>query len=120
MSMRVIGIDPGLVRPGWGVVEAHGDRLVHLGDGFCRSGKGDLAERLARLYDELQTVLETHAPQAAAVEQTFVSKDAAGTLKLGHCWFLHAQACPSRNMRPTPLRKRWLVSDMRTRPRCST
>ena len=83
MSIRVIGIDPGLVRTGWGVVEAHGDRLVHLGDGFCRSGKGDLAERLARLYDELQTVLETHAPQAAAVEQTFVSKDAAGTLKLG-------------------------------------
>lgn len=81
--MRVIGIDPGLVRTGWGVVEAQGDRLVHLGDGFCKSGKGDLAERLARLYDELYAVIEAHAPTAAAVEQTFVSKDAAGTLKLG-------------------------------------
>ena len=81
--MRVIGIDPGLRRTGWGVVEAHGDWLVHVGDGFCTSGDGNLAERLARLYDELQNVIEAHSPEAAAVEQTFVSKDAAGTLKLG-------------------------------------
>jgi crossover junction endodeoxyribonuclease RuvC len=81
--MRVIGIDPGLVRTGWGVVESHGDKLVHLGDGFCKSGAGDLAVRLARLYNELSEVIEAHAPQSAAVELTFVSKDAAGTLKLG-------------------------------------
>ena len=81
--MRVIGIDPGLVRTGWGVVESHGDKLVHLGDGFCKSGTGDLAVRLARLYDELSEVIEAHAPESAAVELTFVSKDAAGTLKLG-------------------------------------
>ncbi len=81
--MRVIGIDPGLRRTGWGVVEAHGEKLVHLGDGFCKSGEGNLADRLARLYDELQDVINCHKPTGAAVEQTFVSKDAAGTLKLG-------------------------------------
>lgn len=81
--MRVIGIDPGLRRTGWGVVEARGEKLVHLGDGFCRSGEGDLAARLARLYDELQGVFDRFAPDAAAVEHTFVNKDAAGTLKLG-------------------------------------
>ena len=81
--MRVIGIDPGLVRTGWGVVEARGEKLVHLGDGFCRSGNGDLAERLARLYGELEDVFENFRPAAAAVEHTFVNKDATGTLKLG-------------------------------------
>lgn len=81
--MRVIGIDPGLRRTGWGVVEARGDRLVHVADGVCLSAEGELALRLARLYDGLEGVLAAHRPDAAAVEQTFVSKDAAGTLKLG-------------------------------------
>ena len=81
--MRVIGIDPGLQRTGWGLVEWRGGRLGHLGHGVCRSGTGSLAERLARLHDALDAVLEAHAPEAAAVEQTFVSRDAAGTLKLG-------------------------------------
>ncbi len=81
--MRVIGIDPGLRRTGWGVIEARGDRLTHVADGTCTSGEGELALRLARLYEGLEGVIERYAPQAAAVEQTFVSKDAAGTLKLG-------------------------------------
>jgi crossover junction endodeoxyribonuclease RuvC len=81
--MRVIGIDPGLRRTGWGVVEATGDRLRHIADGVCLSGEGDLAQRLARLYDDLEAVFATHQPEAAAVEHTFVNKDAAGTLKLG-------------------------------------
>ncbi|MCA8929386.1 MAG: crossover junction endodeoxyribonuclease RuvC [Alphaproteobacteria bacterium] len=81
--MRVIGIDPGLRRTGWGVIEVDGDRLRHVADGVCASGEGDLAIRLARLYDDLEAVFAAHAPDAAAVEQTFVNKDAAGTLKLG-------------------------------------
>jgi crossover junction endodeoxyribonuclease RuvC len=81
--MRVIGIDPGLQRTGWGLVEWRQGRLAHLAHGVCRSGEGGLAERLARLHDALDAVFEAHAPETAAVEQTFVSKDAAGTLKLG-------------------------------------
>jgi len=81
--MRVIGIDPGLQRTGWGVVEAGGGRLRHLGHGVCLSGTGPLADRLARLYDALEAVFEAERPDSAAVEQTFVNKDAAGTLKLG-------------------------------------
>ncbi len=81
--MRVIGIDPGLRQTGWGVVEARGGRLRALGSGACRSGEGSLAERLARLYTALEAVLAAHAPEAAAVEQTFVNRDPAATLKLG-------------------------------------
>jgi crossover junction endodeoxyribonuclease RuvC len=81
--MRVIGIDPGLRRMGWGVVEQRGGRLSAVAQGVCRSGEGALAERLAALYEALEGVLHAHAPDAAAVEQTFVNRDAAGTLKLG-------------------------------------
>lgn len=82
-KMRVIGIDPGLRRTGWGVVDSDGQRLSHVADGTCLSGEGGLPDRLARLYEALEAVLEIHAPMAAAVEQTFVNRDAAGTLKLG-------------------------------------
>lgn len=82
-EMRVIGIDPGLVRTGWGIVESHMGRLSHIANGVCLSGDGDLATRLCALHAGLTAVIAAHGPTAAAVEHTFVNKDAAGTLKLG-------------------------------------
>jgi crossover junction endodeoxyribonuclease RuvC len=81
--MRVIGIDPGLRYLGWGVIAVDGPRLSHLGNGVVASGQGSLAERLLRLHAGLAEVLVRFRPTAAAVEQTFVSRDAAATLKLG-------------------------------------
>ncbi|MEL6267961.1 MAG: crossover junction endodeoxyribonuclease RuvC, partial [Pseudomonadota bacterium] len=81
--MRVIGFDPGLQRTGWGVVRLEGTRLVHVANGCCTSGTGTLAERLCRLHEGLVAVIEAQRPEVAAVEHTFVNKDAAGTLKLG-------------------------------------
>lgn len=82
--MRVIGIDPGLRRTGWGVVDIVAGRLTHVANGACIShGEDDLAARLVALHDQLAAVLERFAPEAAAVEKTFVNKDAVATLKLG-------------------------------------
>ena len=81
--MRVLGIDPGLQNMGWGVIELDGPRLRHIANGVVHSDKGELGERLLRLYRGLSAVIMAHAPTAAAVEQTFVNKDAVGTLKLG-------------------------------------
>ena len=81
--MRIIGIDPGLRFTGWGVIDVNGARLSHVANGICTSGEGDLAGRLLALHRQLSDVVVTHVPDAAAVECTFVNKDAAGTLKLG-------------------------------------
>ena len=81
--MRVIGFDPGLRRTGWGVVDSVNGRLHHVGNGTCTTGKGDLAVRLAELHAQVEAVLREFGPDQAAVEHTFVNKDAAGTLKLG-------------------------------------
>lgn len=81
--MRVLGIDPGLRHMGWGVIEADGGRLGHIANGICHSGAGSLAERLLALHAGLSAVIAAHRPDVAAVEQTFVNKDAAATLKLG-------------------------------------
>ncbi len=81
--MRVLGIDPGLRTLGWGVIDVGGTRIAHVANGLCRTGEGDLAPRLADLYAQLTAVVARHEPDHAAVEHTFVNKDAAGTLKLG-------------------------------------
>ncbi|MBC7735994.1 MAG: crossover junction endodeoxyribonuclease RuvC [Candidatus Saccharibacteria bacterium] len=85
--MRVLGIDPGLRNLGWGVVDVQGARIIHVANGICHSapaeGVGDLALRLVSLYDQLTEVMRLYAPDEAAVENTFVNKDAVATLKLG-------------------------------------
>lgn len=83
-AIRIIGIDPGLRRTGWGVIETLGSSLRFVAAGTVKSdGNSDLASRLCQLHDGLSAVLHDHRPHEAAVEATFVNKDAAATLKLG-------------------------------------
>ena len=81
--MRIIGIDPGLRNMGWGVIESHGSRLSHVANGTCHSAGQDLAARLLSLHRQLSEVVAHWQPEQAAVEQTFVNRDAVATLKLG-------------------------------------
>ena len=82
--MRVLGIDPGLRRTGWGVIDAEGSRLIHVANGAVLSdAELGTADRLLQLHEGLMAVIEAHDPQAAAVEETLVNKNAGSTLKLG-------------------------------------
>jgi crossover junction endodeoxyribonuclease RuvC len=82
-AIRIIGIDPGLRRTGWGVVEVLGNSLRFVASGTVRSDdKADLASRLCQLHNGLSQVVHGQMPHEA-VEQTFVNKDASATLKLG-------------------------------------
>ncbi len=81
--MRVLGIDPGLRNLGWGVIDVDGSRLKHVANGTCRSEGATLARRLLSLHQQLSAIVIQFAPDMAAVEQTFVNKDGAATLKLG-------------------------------------
>ncbi|HTZ35045.1 MAG TPA: crossover junction endodeoxyribonuclease RuvC [Stellaceae bacterium] len=82
--MRVLGLDPGLRHTGWGVIDVSGNRLAHVADGVA-SVPADLslAERLVALFRQIGEVLERFRPDEAAVEETFVNKNPASTLKLG-------------------------------------
>lgn len=82
--IRIIGIDPGLRRTGWGVIESVGTSLRFVASGTIKPDMTrSLATRLASLHDQLAEVVHDYQPHEAAVEQTFVNKDAAATLKLG-------------------------------------
>jgi crossover junction endodeoxyribonuclease RuvC len=83
--MRILGLDPGLRVTGWGLLEATPGRLRHVANGSVRPRTdGSLAARLAELDDGLAGVIETFAPHVAAVEETFVNRNPASALKLGH------------------------------------
>lgn len=82
--MRVLGLDPGLRRTGWGVIDAEGSRLVHVANGVVESdAQLSTAERLVQLHHGLAEVLAAYAPAEAAVEESLVNKNAQSTLKLG-------------------------------------
>lgn len=84
MKVRVIGIDPGSRKTGWGVVDVDGSRVVHVDNGVLMlDGDADLTIRLVDLAHRLNDVITTYAPDRAAVEDVFVQKGARSALILG-------------------------------------
>jgi crossover junction endodeoxyribonuclease RuvC len=82
--IRILGIDPGLRRTGWGMIAVEGNRLSFLACGSLATAENAaLAARLLAIHDGLREIVALHIPDEAAVEATFVNKDARATLKLG-------------------------------------
>jgi crossover junction endodeoxyribonuclease RuvC len=85
VSIRILGLDPGLSAMGWGVIEMTGTRLSHIAHGVIATKPSlGLGARLMILHRELSGVIQGHAPNAIAVEQAFVARDPQAALKLGH------------------------------------
>lgn len=83
--MRCIGIDPGTLRLGWGVVDLVGTRLSHVAHGVIRMKDGaPLGERLVVLEKALVEIVAQHQPTVSSIESIFFAKDAQATAKLGH------------------------------------
>jgi len=82
--MRLIGLDPGLVKTGWGVIEVTDGRLRHVANGIVRTRpNAAIGMRLTALYDGICDVIAAHAPVSAAVEETFVNRNPQSALRLG-------------------------------------
>ena len=82
--MRLLGLDPGLRATGWGVIDVRGNHLRHVAHGAVRTDNSrPLADRLLQIHEGLRAIIEDYRPDAAAVEETFVNRNAASTLRLG-------------------------------------
>ena len=82
---RLIGLDPGLQRTGWGVIEIDGNALAHVANGVVPTDvQAPLARRLLQLFEGLRAVADAHRPAEGAIEETFVNRNPSSTLKLGH------------------------------------
>lgn len=99
-TTRIIGIDPGLRRTGWGIIESDGVRLSYVASGFVQSTADEgLAFRLRELFEGLSSVLASFKPAEAAVEETFVNENAKATLKLGQARGMALLAPAMRGLR---------------------
>jgi crossover junction endodeoxyribonuclease RuvC len=81
--LRVLGVDPGTIRCGWGIVECDGPRLAHVGSGVIDAGRGDIAARLLLIYRELFAVIAEHEPAAFSLERNFVARNVQSAFRLG-------------------------------------
>jgi len=84
MSLIVLGIDPGLRVTGYGVMLKRGQQSHYLGSGCIRTQVTDLATRLWQIHQGISEVMQEFKPQAVAIEQVFMQKNASSALKLGH------------------------------------
>lgn len=114
-SSRIIGIDPGSVVTGFGVIDVNGSKSTWVASGCIRLGNGEISVRLAKLFQELKFIAEKYQPQEAAIEKVFVAKNAASALKLGQargaaiCALAHYQngddPLPIDEYSPTEIKK---------------
>jgi len=76
LTIRILGLDPGLAQMGWGIIDVSGSRLSHVAHGvIATKTAAGLGVRLMTLHRELALVIQSHAPAAIAVEQAFVARD---------------------------------------------
>ncbi|HLK25317.1 MAG TPA: crossover junction endodeoxyribonuclease RuvC [Caulobacteraceae bacterium] len=84
-AIRILGLDPGLRRTGWGVIVIEGAKLGHLGHGVIAPKETlALSERLLAVFEGVAEIVARYAPDEAAIEETFVTANGSSTLKLGH------------------------------------
>ena len=81
--MRILGIDPGSVTTGWGVVDSDGRTSRHVAHGCVRAGHGHLPGRLGMIYRGVAEVIAAHGPAEMAVEEVFLARNPMAALKLG-------------------------------------
>ena len=82
-NIRILGIDPGSQRTGFAILDFSGQKFSHVSSGYLKLGRGDMAQRLGRIYQGVSDMIEQHQPDAAAVETVFVQKNVASAIKLG-------------------------------------
>ncbi|MDD2839634.1 MAG: crossover junction endodeoxyribonuclease RuvC [Rickettsiales bacterium] len=83
--MIIIGIDPGLIKTGWGVINKIDNQVKYIASGTIKTDvKLPLSERLLNIYNEVDTLIKTYAPKQFSIEETFVNKNPLSSLKLGH------------------------------------
>ena len=74
--MRVLGLDPGLLHTGWGIIDVEGNALRHVANGAVSPPAGEtIANRLTAIFEAVQAVIAEHGPDVAAIEETFVNKN---------------------------------------------
>ena len=82
--VRILGIDPGSVKTGYGIIESNGQQSRYVASGYIKLPADGLPSKLGKIFSEITNVISEIQPEHMAVEQVFLSKNASSALKLGH------------------------------------
>lgn len=97
-ARRILGIDPGSVKTGFGVVEVQGTKLNYVASGVIRLPKKSLPERLGIIFTSVQEILEQYAPTEMAIEEVFLAKNPSSAFKLGQARGAAITACVTKDI----------------------
>ena len=100
--LRILGVDPGSVKTGVGIIDIQGNRMRHVHHAMIRTGKGEFDERLHILFSGLSKIISEFKPDSAAMEDLFVSKNVSSALKLGQARGALVAACGYHGLRVSP------------------
>lgn len=100
--MRILGVDPGSIKTGVGILDAQGNHLSYVYHTVIQAGKGDFSERLTNLFLGLNDIIAEFQPDTAAMEDVFVSKNVASALKLGQARGALIAACGHHKLHVAP------------------
>ncbi|EAU55563.1 crossover junction endodeoxyribonuclease RuvC [Mariprofundus ferrooxydans] len=100
--MRILGVDPGSLKTGVGIIDVQGNRIRHVHHSVIRCGAGDFDDRLHILFSGLKLVIAEFHPTLAAIEDVFVSKNVNSALKLGQARGALIAACTDSGLRVSP------------------
>ncbi len=110
--MRILGIDPGTIAMGYGVIESRDDETTLINCGALTTpARSPIGERLSYLYNQLLEIVSRYQPDAVAVEQPFVAKNAKSALAIGRAQAVAIlvaanQGIPTYEYTPTQIKQR--------------
>jgi crossover junction endodeoxyribonuclease RuvC len=96
--LRVLGVDPGSIVTGWGVVDCEGSRLRYVASGVVQAGRGELGGRLAMVHAALSEVIGLHAPEVLSLERNFLAANVQSAFRLGEARGVAMAAAASRGL----------------------
>jgi crossover junction endodeoxyribonuclease RuvC len=95
VNVRILGLDPGSRRTGFGIIECRGPKSTQLTSGCIGAGTGSLNERLRCIFEGVQALIEKFRPDEIAIERVFLNRNVDSALKLGHARGAALCAVPS-------------------------
>ena len=94
----ILGIDPGSIKTGFGIISHVGGRSEYITSGIIRLPKASLPERLKVIFDSVQEIVEQYSPQELSIEEVFMARDAKAAIKLGQARGAAIVACVNHSM----------------------
>jgi len=97
-TRRILGIDPGSIKTGFGVIEVRGTQIFYIASGVIRLPRKPLPERLGIIFQSVQEIMQEHQPDEMAVEEVFLAKNPSSALKLGQARGAAITACVNKGL----------------------